>query len=218
MLLHGVLETLVDGFFPALAAFDDEIDELEDAILARPTDDQLGRLFEMKRSLIGVRKLITPARDTFAGIVAGVEQLPGMTPDAERYFRDLYDHLIRISDLVDSYRDLLSGVLDTHLSTVSNRLNAVMKQLTVIATVFLPLTYLTGFFGQNFSALVDSISGWPAFLVFGIGVEALAVVVLLVLFWVRGWIGPEPAVVARERTHSAGAHGRRGRASAHIAR
>jgi magnesium transporter len=191
MLLHGVLDTLVDGFFPALASFDDDIDELEDSILARPTDDQLGRLFDMKRSLIGIRKVVTPARDTLAGVVAGVGQLPGMTPEAERYFRDLYDHLIRISDLVDSYRDLLSGVLDTHLSTVSNRLNTVMKQLTVIATVFMPLTYLTGFFGQNFGVLVDNITGWQAFVGLGIGLELLAVVGLVVLFWMRGWIGPE---------------------------
>ncbi len=76
--------------------------------------------------------------------------------------RDIYDHLIRISDLVDGYRDLLSGVMDTHLSTVSNRLNVVMKQLTIIATVFLPLSFLTGFFGQNFSWLVGHITGWVA--------------------------------------------------------
>jgi magnesium transporter len=193
MLLHGVLDTLVDTFFPALAEFDDEIDELEDAILAKPTVEQLGRLFEMKRSLIAIRKVVTPARDTFAGVVSGVGQLPGMTPDAERYFRDLYDHLIRISDLVDSYRDLLSGVLDTHLSTVSNRLNVIMKQLTIIATVFLPLTYLTGFFGQNFAWLVGAITSVPAFLIFGIGVEVLAVVLLLVMFWKRGWMNNDTA-------------------------
>ena len=87
-----------------------------------------------------------------------------MTPDAERYFRDLYDHLIRISDLVDSYRDLTSGALDTHLSTVSNRLNVVMKQLTIIATIFLPMSFLTGFFGQNFAWMVRRLelrAGFP---------------------------------------------------------
>jgi magnesium transporter len=193
MLLYAVLDTLVDTFFPALAEFDDEIDELEDAILARPTVDQLGRLFEMKRSLIAIRKVVTPARDTFASVATAVGQLPGMTPDAERYFRDLYDHLIRISDLVDSYRDLLSGVLDTHLSTVSNRLNVIMKQLTIIATVFLPLTYLTGFFGQNFAVLIDGITSMPAFLIFGIGLEVMAVLLLLLMFWKRGWMTNETA-------------------------
>lgn len=189
MLLHSVLDTLVDSFFPALAELDDEIDELEDAILVRPTDEQLGQLFEMKRSLVGMRKVVTPARDTLAGVISGLGQLPGMTPDAERYYRDLYDHLIRISDLLDSYRDLLSGALDTHLSTVSNRLNAIMKQLTVIATFFLPLTFLTGFFGQNFAVLVNSITDLSAFLVWGVGLEVLAVVALLAWFWQRGWLG-----------------------------
>jgi magnesium transporter len=103
--------------------------------------------------------------------------------------RDIYDHLIRISDLVDGYRDLLSGVMDTHLSTVSNRLNVVMKQLTIIATVFLPLSFLTGFFGQNFSYLVSHITGrWP-FWVFGIGLELVAAAGLLYLFRKRGWLG-----------------------------
>jgi magnesium transporter len=202
MLLHAVLDSLVDSFFPALADFDDDIDDLEDAILVRPTDAQLGQLFAMKRALVGMRKVVTPGRDTIAGVIAGVGRLPGMNEESERYFRDLYDHLIRISDLVDSYRDLLSGVLDTHLSTVSNRLNVIMKQLTVIATFFLPLTFLTGFFGQNFAMLVNSIMGWTSFLVFGIGLELLAVAVLLVWFWKRGWISGEAEPAAKQKGSS----------------
>ena len=96
-----------------------------------------------------MRKVISPQRDLFASIVVGVEAFPGMTDDDQRYFRDVYDHLIRIGDMVDTYRDLLTGAMDVYLSTVSNRLNAVMKQLAIIATVFMPLTFLTGFFGQN---------------------------------------------------------------------
>ncbi len=112
-----------------------------------------------------------------------------MTDEGSRYFRDLYDHLIRLADLVDSYRDLLSSVMDTHLSTVSNRLNVVMKQLTVIATVFLPLTYLTGFFGQNFGVLVRGIMPAWTFWVLGIGTELAAVSILYVLARRRGWLG-----------------------------
>jgi magnesium transporter len=97
----------------------------------------------MKRRLMEMRKVIAPQRDMMASINAGVTEVPGMTDEATRYFRDLYDHLIRLADLVDSYRDLLSSVMDTHLSTVSNRLNVVMKQLTIIATIFLPLSFLT---------------------------------------------------------------------------
>ena len=190
MLLYRVVDTLIDGYFPVLADLDDRIDELEDAILQRPTDQQLGQLFDMKRSLIAMRKVVTPQRDMFASLLSGTDALPGMTPDAEHYFRDLYDHLIRISDLVDSYRDLMSGVLDTHLSTVSNRLNVVMKQLTIIATIFLPLSFLTGFFGQNFAYEVRVwLSPTWSFYVLAIGLELATVVGLLWLFRRRGWMG-----------------------------
>ena len=107
--------------------------------------------------------MIAPERDLFARIVAGVVAIPGMSPDAERYYRDVYDHLIRIGDLIDSYRDLTSGTMDVYLSTVSNRLNVVMKRLTIVATIFMPLTWLTGFFGMNFGWLVLNITGWAAF-------------------------------------------------------
>jgi len=188
-LLYIIVDSLVDSFFPVLSRFDDEVDQLEDDILREPTEAQLGVLFDMKRSLISMRKVVTPQRDMFAGLASGVIELPGMTRDGERYFRDLYDHLIRIADVVDSYRDLLSGVMDTHVSTVSNRLNVVMKQLTIIATIFLPLSYLTGFFGQNFSFLVGHITGRAPFFVFGLGLEILAAMVLLYFFRKRGWLG-----------------------------
>ncbi len=141
----------------------------------------------MKRLLVGLRKAITPQRDAFALLAGGNQALPGFTPEDERYFRDVYDHLIRISDLVDSYRDLLTGAMDVYLSTVSNRLNGVMKQLTIIATIFLSLAWLTGFFGQNFGFEVRHITGWPSFVVLGIGTELLALVILLAFFRRRGW-------------------------------
>jgi magnesium transporter len=188
MLLYRVVDTLVDGYFPVLASLDDQIDELEDEILERPTDEQLGRLFDMKRSLIAMRKVVTPQRDMFAALLSEGDVLAGMTPDAERYFRDLYDHLIRISDLVDSYRDLMSGAMDTHLSTVSNRLNVVMKQLTIIATVFLPLSFLTGFFGQNFAWMVNRLTSLGVFAGVGVGLQIVVVVALVLLFRQRGWL------------------------------
>jgi magnesium transporter len=188
--LYLVVDELVDSFFPVLSKFDDRIDEIEDAILKFPTEAQLGELFDMKRTLVTLRKVVTPQRDMFASLLSGVNTLPGMTPEDERYFRDLYDHLIRISDLVDSYRDLLTGAMDTHLSTVSNRLNVVMKQLAIIATVFLPLSFLTGFFGQNFDILVNHYlnHSWT-FWVLGIGTEVAAVIGLIVVFRRRGWLG-----------------------------
>ena len=142
----------------------------------------------MKRLLVGLRKAITPQRDLFATLMGGVEDLPGMTREDERYFRDVYDHLIRISDLIDSYRDLLTGAMDVYLSTVSNRLNAVMKQLTVIATIFLPLAWITGFFGQNFGWMVRHIGRWETFAGFGVGIELVVILGMLYLFRRRGWI------------------------------
>jgi len=188
-LIYLIIDQMVDSFFPMLDRFDNQIDDLEDAILVEPTEAQLGTLFAMKRTLITVRKVVTPQRDMFAGIASGVVELPGASAEGQRYMRDVYDHLIRIGDLIDGYRDLLSGVMDTHLSTVSNRLNVVMKQLTIIATVFLPLSFLTGFFGQNFSFLIAHIAGRIAFFTFGIGLEVAAAAGLVYLFRKRGWLG-----------------------------
>jgi magnesium transporter len=189
-LLYLIVDELVDTYFPVLAQLDDRIDALEDAILKRPTEAQLGELFGMKRTLVALRKVVTPERDMFARLLSGMSIVEGMTPEDERYFRDLYDHLIRISDLVDSYRDLLTGAMDTHLSTVSNRLNVVMKQLTIIATIFLPLSFLTGFFGQNFALLTGHVltQTW-SFWVLGIGLELVTAAGLLYLFRRRGWLG-----------------------------
>jgi magnesium transporter len=190
VIVYLAMNALVDSFFPFLSEFDDRIDALEDDILQTPTEAQLGQLFGMKRTLMNMRKVIAPQRDMMASITAGVTDVPGMTEEASRYFRDLYDHLIRLADLVDSYRDLLSSVMDTHLSTVSNRLNVVMKQLTIIATIFLPLSFLTGFFGQNFGYLVRVwLSPTWSFYVLGIGVELAAAVLLVTLFRRRGWLG-----------------------------
>ncbi|HEX3334319.1 MAG TPA: magnesium transporter CorA family protein [Acidimicrobiales bacterium] len=190
VVVYLTINGMVDTFFPFLQTFDDHIDSLEDDILRQPTEAQLGELFDMKRTLMVERKVIAPQRDMMASINDGVTDVPGMTEESSRYFRDLYDHLLRLADLVDSYRDLLSSVMDTHLSTVSNRLNVVMKQLTIIATIFLPLSFLTGFFGQNFAYMVRVwlMPTW-SFFVLGIGLELGAVVFLLWLFRHRGWLG-----------------------------
>jgi magnesium transporter len=187
MLLYRIIDGLVDSFFPVLAAFDDRIDELESNIFLQANDAQLQEIFQMKRLLVGMRKAVTPQRDSFASLSGGLAQLPGLADEDEHYFRDIYDHLIRISDLIDSYRDLLTGAMDVYLSTVSNRLNSVMKQLTIIATVFLPLTFITGFFGQNFGWMVGHVRSWPLFLGFGVGIELVTLLTLLAFFRRRGW-------------------------------
>ena len=186
--LYRLLDSLVDSMFPYLSAFDDRIDALQDQVFAKPTEEELAALFALKRQLVDMRKLVTPQRDMVSSMLSQVIPIPGMTPETERYIRDLYDHLIRISDMVDSYRDLLSGSLDAYMSVVSNRLNDVMKQLTIIATVFLPLSFLTGFFGQNFGWMVQRLGSLGVFLGLGIGTEVVAALGLLLLFRRRGWM------------------------------
>jgi magnesium transporter len=189
IVLHHLVDSLIDSFFPALSDFDDRIDELQEQIFAKPTNDQLAQLFDMQRWLVYARKVVTPMRDSMASLVAGMVELPGTTPESDPYLRDLYDHLIRISDMIDSYRDLLSNAMSAYLSMVSNNLNQVMKQLAIIATIFLPLSFLTGFFGQNFSWLVGHLGGVPTFLILGLGTQVLATAGLYVLFRRRGWLG-----------------------------
>ena len=188
-LLYRVFDALTDSFFPLLSEMDDEIDTLEAAVLAGPTDAQLQRLFSLKRQLVAMRKVVTPQRDLFARSVDQIAELPGLELDERDYFRDVYDHLIRISDLIDSYRDLLSGATDLYLSTVSNRQNDVMKQLTVIATIFLPLSFITGFFGQNFGFMVtDLIRPAWTFWVLGVGSMVATCAGLLEFFRRKGWL------------------------------
>jgi magnesium transporter len=188
-LIYRVFDALTDSFFPILADMDDEIDNLEASVLANPTDQQLEQLFSLKRQLVAMRKVVTPQRDLFARSIDQIAQLPGLQLDERDYFRDVYDHLIRISDLIDSYRDLLSGATDLYLSTVSNRQNDVMKQLTVIATIFLPLSFITGFFGQNFGFMVNHLISQPwTFWVIGVGSMLATCAALLVYFRRKGWV------------------------------
>lgn len=171
-----------------LQALDDELDEIDAQLAGDPPADLQRTIFALKRRLIVIRKATGPQRDLMASIAGGVAPTPGMTSEAARRCRDVYDHLIRIGDLLETYRDLLSGASDVYLATVSNRLNAVMKQLAVIATIFLPLTFVTGFFGQNFGWMVEHVSSSAAFFVWGIGSLVAAVAMLLVYFRRRGWL------------------------------
>ncbi len=181
-IVYRILDTLTDTFFPVLETIDDAIDELEDAIVLGPNNEQLHRIFHLKRSLVTLRRIITPQRDLAARTIEDLGDLPGLDPGTRDYFRDVYDHLIRLSDMVDSYRDLLTGAMDVYLSTVSNRTNVVMKQLTLVATIFLPITALTGFFGQNFGWLVLHVRSLWAFMAFGVGGIVLSSAILFVWF------------------------------------
>jgi magnesium transporter len=185
-ILYLVVDELVDSFLPQLSELDDEFDELEDTILTDPQPASLQQAITMKRQLVQLRKIVNPQRDMFAGILSGRYELPGMTAEHEKYFRDVYDHLIRVSEQLDDYRDLASGTTDLYQSTVGNKMNLTMKQLGWVATFFLPLSFLSGFFGQNFVVLVTRYlrPSWT-FWVLGLGLELAAFIAVLLWFLSR---------------------------------
>jgi magnesium transporter len=176
-----ILDALTDSFFPVMDQIGNEIDELEEEVIKVAHESELEQSRHIKRELIFLRSTINSQRDLFARITDEIETLPGLEQDSRDHFRNTYDHLIRLSELNDNYRELLASVRDIYVSTVSNRLNEIMKRLTVVATLFLPLTFLTGFFGQNFTWMVDHVDSLWAFLVFGVGSCLIAIAIFVIL-------------------------------------
>jgi magnesium transporter len=185
--VYRVLDALTDSFFPYLERIDDQIDELEEIVVEGTDNRCLHRIVELKRRLGELRRRVGPQRDLLATSGSLFERLPGFTNDESHdYFRDVYDHLLRINDSIESYRDVLTGLLDVYLSAQSNRLNSWVTRLTVLGTIFLPITFITGFFGQNFGWMVDNIKGEWEFWILGVGLEVVSVVALLIYFRRRG--------------------------------
>jgi len=144
--LHAILDNAVDCMYPLVETLSDELEELEDLMLAEARTANLQRLYAAKRSLVNLHKVVGPERD----VVRGLARLEAFVePDAYMYFQDIGDHLARVADEIDTYRDVASGTMDIYLSSVSNRMNAIMKQLTIIATIFMPLTLISGIYGMN---------------------------------------------------------------------
>ena len=153
LLLHAILDTIVDTYFEILDGLGDRVELIEALVIdgdARDSNTSIRELFRLKRDLLAIRRVIAPERDVAASLVRGdIEEL--REPGRRAYFQDLYDHIVRVTDEVDTFRDLVSNVVDAHLAAQSNRLNEVMKVLTAIATVLLILGVVTGFFGQNWT-------------------------------------------------------------------
>lgn len=187
-LLYHVLDSLVDGFFPVMDDIDARIGAIETRLEGAPDEDITAEIFGMRRELVTIRRAVAPQRDQMARIASGSVELPGLTDDTRRYFRDVEDHLIRISGIIDGYRDLLAGATDVYLSQINNRLNLVMKQLTAVAGIFLPLTFVTGFFGQNFSWMVEHVGGPGWFFVLGIVLQVVIAAALVLGFRRAGWL------------------------------
>jgi magnesium transporter len=180
--IYRVIDGLTDSFFPVLERLDERMEQLDTEIFDRPEPGQLEEITALRRKLVELRRVVTPQRDLLARGVDDILEIPGLEADSRNYFRDVYDHAIRISDQIDSYRDLLAGTRDAYLSVVSNRLNQITKQLTIVATIFLPLSFIVGFFGQNFKWLVVNIDSAAAFWALGIGTLVVSVVALLAWF------------------------------------
>jgi magnesium transporter len=179
--VYTILDALTDSFFPVMSQIGDEIDELEEEVIKVAKESELENSRHIKRELIFLRTTINSQRDLFGRITDEIETLPGLETDSRDHFRNTYDHLLRLSELNDNYRELLASVRDIYVSTVSNRLNEIMKRLTVVSTLFLPLTFITGFFGQNFAWMVRHVDSFAAFAAFGIGSLLLAIAIFLVL-------------------------------------
>ena len=150
-LLYLLADAIVDANFPILDRISDTLESIEDSVLERQSADDLTRIFELKRTLVLMRKVLSPERDVFALLSKRGD--PRISEKTAFYFRDVYDHLVRIYESIDTGRDLLGNALDAYLSMTSNRTNEIMKRLTLLSAVFLPLTFITGFFGQNFEHL-----------------------------------------------------------------
>lgn len=164
-LLYKILDRMVDSYFPVLDDIDSVIDELEDTTITETSNEVQVRLFRIKRSLSQMRRVISPQVEVANSLRARTAHF--IPEELSPYLNEVYDHMIRAFEILDSYRDLMSGLLDVYLTTVSNRLNVIMKQMAIIATIFMPITFVTGIFGQNFGhpPQVESDSGYNFWIV-----------------------------------------------------
>jgi magnesium transporter len=186
-LFYLVVDQLVDALFPVLEQLDDATDELEDRIIDQPDTAALTELSDLKRAVVDLRKVLGAQRDVFQRLTTRAVGDPG-DKEMSIYYRDVYDHLVRQYETVDSLRDLLTSAMDVYLSTVSNRLNLRITRLTVFATLFLPLTFITGFFGMNFAWLVAHIAPAWTFWLLAVGVMLGTTGLQLLYYRRRGWL------------------------------
>jgi len=147
-LCHTILDEVVDEYMPLIDSMETEVEWIEDSAMEKPTPATLQRLLSLKHSIMSLRRIIAPQREVMNRLSR--DEFPQIDAQSLIYFRDIYDHLVRIQDLADIIRDIVSGSLDIYLNSTSLRLNEIMKALTIVSTVFLPLSFITGAFGMNF--------------------------------------------------------------------
>ena len=188
-LAYTLLDSIIDGFFPVLEVYGERIEELEDEVVARPTRKTLEKIYKIRRELLTLRRAIWPQRDAINTLIRDGSDL--ISPEVRIYLRDCYDHTVQVMDMVETYRELSSGLMDVYLSSVGNKMNEIMKLLTVISSIFIPLTFVAGIYGMNFNTEKSPFNmpelswylGYPLCLVL-MGTIASG---LVYFFWRRGW-------------------------------
>ena len=189
-LLYCLLDCILDYYFVVLENIGDRIEELEDIEIHNPSPETLKEVHRLKREMITLRKAAWPLREVTNSIERGKNHL--VSAETGLYFRDLYDHTIRAIETAETYRDMLSGLMDLYLSSMSNKMNEIMKVLTIIATIFIPLTFISGVYGMNFDPDVSPLNmpelewfwGYP----FALGIMAVVAVGMLVYFKRKRWL------------------------------
>lgn len=188
-LAYALMDAVVDAYFPVVEHCDTALEELEEEILGSPGPGTVARLHGIRHDLLMIRRAVWPMRDAIALLMR--ESARFAAPETRLHLRDLYDHTVQILDLIEVHRDLIAGLVDIHLTNVSNRMNEVMRVLTVIATIFIPLSFLAGVYGMNFDTshpLNMPELRWPYGYLFALGLMALVAGTMLLFFWRRGWL------------------------------
>jgi magnesium transporter len=182
-LAYALLDAIIDGFFPVLEDYGERIELLETEVISKPTPQTLEKIHQVRRELLRLRRAIWPQRESINALIRDASPL--ISHDVQIYLRDCYDHVIQVLDMVETYRELASSLMDVYLSSVSNRMNEIMKVLTVISTIFIPITFIVGVYGMNFKVMPELEWHWGYLAVW---ILMLSIVAGLVyFFWRRGW-------------------------------
>ncbi|MBF2096990.1 MAG: magnesium/cobalt transporter CorA [Gloeomargaritaceae cyanobacterium C42_A2020_066] len=191
-LAYALVDAIVDGFFPVLEIYGERLEDLEDEVVVRPTAHTLSKVHALKRDLLSLRRLVWPLRDAINVLIRDSGDL--ISPEVRVYLRDCYDHTVQVMDMVETYREVASSLMDVYLSSVGNRMNEIMKLLTVISTIFIPLTFIVGVYGMNFNTEVSPWNmpelNWPWGYAMCWAVMLGLSGSLLTFFWRRGWLMP----------------------------
>ena len=187
-LFYQIVDEVVAGSMPVVEAMDEELDRVEDQILGEPTPGTVERIFTLKRAMLQLRRTIGPQREVVNKLAR--DQYKPIDAGDRVYFRDVYDHLVRLHDINESLRDQASSALETYLSAVNNRLNEVLKTLTLITTLFLPASFVAGFFGMNIFLAERPVDVSPGSPLMVVGILAMLITPLTLYLWVRrrGWL------------------------------